>query len=439
MTSGAVTAIGTVARWLPRHGLARVTIARSARVGDLRARMMGDPAASAEPFAMYEQIRSQGRLVRGRLTWATVDHEICTQILRSDAFGSPLDPARMPRPLRALTARFRDELAQGPVDPPSMLVVDPPDHTRYRRLVSRVFTPRAVEALRHRTEELTTAILDDVEARGAAGAVVDLVPTLAAPLPVTVIAEVLGVPVDRRDDLLRWAGGVAPALDLGLRYREFADVERNARAFNQFMSGHLGQLARNPGDDILSRLVTLEADGEKLTHGELLAVAGLLLGAGFETTVNLIGNGVVTLLRHPDQLRLLRADPMLWAGAVEEILRYDSPVQSTARAASCDTTVDGFAVPAGAVVALLLGGANRDPRRFADPARFDVRRPDARGHLSFSAGIHYCLGAALARMEAVTVLQRLFERFEGLALAGTPLRRSTRTLHGYRSVPVTLG
>ncbi|HEY6795316.1 MAG TPA: cytochrome P450, partial [Kineosporiaceae bacterium] len=309
MTSGTVATIGTVARWFPRHGLARVAIARSARGGDLRARMMGDASAVAEPFAMYEQIRRQGRLVQGRLMRTTVDHEICGQILRSDAFGSPVNLARMPRPLRALAGIFSDQLTLGPVDPPSMLVVDPPDHTRYRRLVSRVFTPRAVEALRRRIEEISDETLDDVAARGASGAVVDLVPTLAAPLPVTVIAEVLGIPVDRRDELLRWAGGVAPALDIGLRYREFVNVERSTRAFNQFMHEHLERLAQQPGDDILSRLVALEADGERLTHVEVMAVAGLLLGAGFETTVNLIGNGVVTLLRHPDQLRRLRDDP----------------------------------------------------------------------------------------------------------------------------------
>jgi hypothetical protein len=400
--------------------------------------MFGDPEASAEPFEVYERIREQGRLVPGSLMWTSTDHEICDQVLRSEDFGSPVDPRRLPRPLRRLATLFPDELALGPVDPPSMLVVDPPVHTRYRRLVSRVFTARAVEALRGRAEQLTDQLLDDVAGLAASGHAVDLVDRLAEPLPVTVIAEVLGVPLTRRAELLRWASGVAPSLDIGLPYRAFVDVERNLRAFNRFMGDHLDRLAREPGDDILSRLVTADADGERLTRAELLSITGLLLGAGFETTLNLIGNGVVLLSGHPEQLALLRADPTLWPNAVEEILRYDSPVQSTARTALRDTQVAGFPLRAGSTVALLIGGANRDPRRFTDPATFDVRRCNARDHLAFSAGIHFCLGAALARMEAQTALRRLFERFDEVALIAEPVRRPTRTLHGYRSVLATL-
>jgi cytochrome P450 len=252
-----------------------------------------------------------------------------------------------------------------------------------------------------------------------------------------VIAEVLGVPVSRREELLTWAHGVTPSLDIGLSFRAHRDVERNLRAFNAFMAEHLDQLARDPGQDILSRLVTLDADGERLTRLELLSVAGLLLGAGFETTLNLIGNAAVLLMRHPEQQQRLRQDPSLWPNAVEEALRFDSPVQSTARTALRSTQVADVTVPAGTTVAVLIGGANRDPRRFADPATFDVARPNAREHLAFSAGIHFCLGAALARLEAEVALRKLFERFDDLRLAAEPRRRPTRTLHGYQAVLVT--
>src|SRR5262249_37666551 len=177
---------------------------------------------------------------------------------------------------------------------------------------------------------------------------------------------------------------------------------------------------------------------ERLTEAEVLAIASLLLAAGFETTVNLIGSGIVLLLGHPEQLRCLRADPSRWPNAAEEILRSASPWPNTARPAAPGTGGAGRAVREGTIVGIMIGGANRDPARFPDPAAFDVRRPNARDHLAFSAGVHFCLGAALARLEAQTVLPRLFERFPDLRLAGPPTRRPTRTLHGYQTIPATL-
>src|SRR5262249_37615030 len=293
-------ALGTVARWAPRHGLARVLLARAARSGDVRAGMIMDPAAAAEPFEGYERIRRRGRLVAGSLLLTTVDYEVADAVLRSDAFGSPANPERLPRPLRVLAGLSPDKLAPGPVDPPSMLAVDPPVHTRYRRLVSAVFTARAIEALRHRTEELTGQLLDDLE-RGPR--TVDLVERLAAPLPVPVIAELLGIPVPMRQQVLRWGHAASPALDIGLRYRDFKRTEQAIRSFNGYMREHLRQLAARPGPDILSRLVTVRSGVERLTEAEVLAIASLLLAAGFETTVNLIGSGIVLLLGHPEHLR----------------------------------------------------------------------------------------------------------------------------------------
>jgi cytochrome P450 len=204
------------------------------------------------------------------------------------------------------------------------------------------------------------------------------------------------------------------------------------------MVDHFRRLRDNPGDDLLSQLVQVQDAEGGLTELELAGTAMLLLGAGFETTVNLIGNGTVQLLRHPEQLARLREDAELWPNAVEEILRYDSPVQRTARVAMADTEVAGQTVREGSLVACLLGGANRDPDVFSDPHAFDVGRPNARDHLAFSAGVHFCLGAALARMEGVIGLQALFDRFPDLALAGEPHRRGTRVLRGFDRIPVRL-
>jgi hypothetical protein len=205
-----------------------------------------------------------------------------------------------------------------------------------------------------------------------------------------------------------------------------------------WMLGHFARLRSNPGDDLLSQLVTLKDQGEQLTEDELAATAMLLLGAGFETTVNLIGSGTVQLIAHPEELERLRAQPELWPNAVEEVLRYESPVQRTARVAMASTRLAGTAMKSGQLVVALIGGANRDPAVFENPHRFDVARANAREHLAFSAGVHYCLGAALARLEGEIGLRTLFERFPDLALAGSPTRRGTRVLRGYDEIPVRL-
>jgi cytochrome P450 len=426
---------GTFVRWGTRHGIARAALSIGARRGEVQANIIMSPAVRRDPYPAYDDLRARGRVVRGRLALLSADHEACRTVLRSDAFGVAMNPAFLPASFRRALELTHDPLAVGAIDPPALLAVDPPDHTRYRRLVSKVFTPRAIESLRGRVEALADDLLDDLEGTPSA----DLVAGYASLLPVTVIAEVLGIPTDMRGRFLAWGRAGAPSLDLGLGYRDFRHAESAIRSLNGWMYGHFDRLRAEPGEDILSRLVHLEVDGERLTEGELAATASLLLAAGFETTVNLIGNGTVLLLRNPDQLALLRDDPSLWPDAVEEVLRYDSPVQSTARRALRPTTVAGQEVPHGAMFVTFLGGANRDPAVFEEPGTFDVRRPNARDHLSFSAGVHYCLGAALARLEGEVALRRLFERFGDLALIGEPHRRPTRTLRGYDALPVSLG
>jgi cytochrome P450 len=321
-----------------------------------------------------------------------------------------------------------------------MLAVDPPVHTRYRRLVTRAFTARAVARLRERTAAVATELLDDLERTArATGGRVDLVTGYASLLPVTVISEMLGVPTSMREQFLAWGDGAAASLDMGLDRARYAEVQQNIAAIEGWMRAHLRRLRRDPGDDLLSTLVTMsDDDGSELTETELVATASLVLGAGFETTVNLIGNGAALLFAHPDQRALLAEQPSRWPNAVDEILRVESPVQRTARRARRATTVHGVPIAQNELVVTLLAAANRDPKVFTDPHTFDITRTNAKDHVSFSSGIHYCLGAALARMEGEVALRALFDRFPDLTPAGKPHRRGTRVLRGYDAMPVTL-
>ena len=423
-------------RWAARHGIARTVLNRHARRGNLDARLMTDRTLRDDPFASYDTVRARGPLSRGPFALTSASHDVCGSVLRSDAFGVELRPNQLPGLAQRVLKMSRGG-ALTPVDPPSMLAVDPPTHTRYRRLVSKVFTPRAIEALRPRMEKLASDLLDDLQAE-AVGGRIDLIEGYAALLPVTVISEILGVPTSMREKFLAWGNGAAITLDIGIGLGEFRRAERDLIALRTWMTDHFDRLRRDPGDDLLSQLVQVEDAQGGLTELELAGTAMLLLGAGFETTVNLIGNGAVQLVRNPEQLERLRAQPDLWPNAVEEVLRYDSPVQRTARVAMAETELAGQAVPQGALVACLLGGANRDPAVFENPHVFDVARSNARDHLAFSAGVHFCLGAALARMEGQIGLQTLFDRFPDLTLAGEPHRRGTRVLRGYDAVPIRL-
>jgi len=315
-----------------------------------------------------------------------------------------------------------------------MLSVNPPEHTRYRALVSKAFTPRAIEQLRPRVQELADELLTTAARAGS----VDLVADFAGPLPVAVISEILGIPVDERAQFRALGASLSRMIDLDLPRRDYLAAMSALRELNAFFDRHIARVRAHPGEDILSKLVHVEIDGDRLTDHELKASAILLLVAGFETTINLIGNGALMLLAHPDQLQLLRDDESRWPNAIEEMLRFEPPVQYTGRCAMEDTEVDGVVIPKGRMVAVLIGGANNDPTMFTEPRRFDVARDNAREQLAFSAGIHYCLGASLARLEGHVALQTLFTRHPDLELVATPVRRRTRLLRGYDSIPVTL-
>ncbi|WP_214406394.1 cytochrome P450 [Pseudonocardia lacus] len=424
-------------RWVLRHGIFRQVFRRRMGAGDETARFLLDPSMSVDPYLYYDDVRSRGRLVDNGMVLNTCHHDIATAVLRSPDFAVVgLPDEEGPAPLR-LAARIAGPGPLGPAEPPSMLVMNPPDHTRYRKLVTRGFSARIVAALRSRTEQVATELLDAMAAKGPTA---DLAGDYAALLPATVIAEMLGAPADMREQFLEWGTGAALSLDAGLTYRDFVRSEKDVAALQEWMAGHFARLRRSPGGDdtILSTLLAARDDQGKLSEDELLSIAMLLLAAGFETTVNLIGNGAVLLTSHPDQLAALRAEPEGWPTAVDEMLRIDSPVQRTGRMAVRDTEVAGERVRAGQFVVIMLGGANRDPAVFPEPDRFDVTRANAGDHLAFSSGIHYCLGAALARMEGEVALRALFERFPDLAPAGPPHRRPTRTLRGWDQLPVTL-
>jgi cytochrome P450 len=421
--------------WLLRYGLPGAAIRIAARRGDLIARSAVDPVALQDPTILYDGLRAMGPIGSNRIVSASAHHAVVNQILRDEKFR--VDPGGAPtKVLNRLLAAAVDPRALGPVDIPSLLAIQPPQHTRIRTLVSHAFTPRAIARYTERIQEIANELLDRVDPRAGT---FDLVTQYASLLPVTVIAEIMGIPAEVRPQLLRIGNDAALTLDPALTWRDFRLADRAVRDGHDLLDRHLADVRRDPGDDLLSELVRVHQDGDRLTDEELRVNTLLLLGAGFETTVNLIGNAVALLLEHRDQLDALLSDPQGWDNAVDEALRYDSPVQVTVRIATEDTTVAGRPVPEGTPVVLMLGAANRDPDVFSDPERFDVTRPDARLHLAFSAGPHYCLGAQLARLEARIALRTLFERFPDLTLGGRPVRRSTRTLRGFEHLPLTAG
>jgi cytochrome P450 len=366
-----------------------------------------------DPYPCYHQLRELAPLHRSVLgaTLAT-RYRDCADVLRDPRFG-----------------KYQTQGSP----PASMLNANPPDHTRLRRLVSRAFTQRRVEGLRahitRRVDELVSAMADRGE--------VDVMNALAFPLPVSVIGEMLGVPPADRPQFQGLVRDSTATLELVVTA---ADRER-ARAARTVIEAYFLELfaerRARPGADLLSALIAAEEAGDTLSEEELLATVVLLFAAGFETTTNLIANGLVALLAHPDQLARLRREPQLMRAAVEELLRYDTPNHVQGRQATQDLELGGTPVAAGEIVITLLGAANRDPARYPDPDRLDVARPDAQP-LSFGGGIHHCLGAPLARLECEIALSALLRRFGAIELAGTPVRRPSLALRGFVSLPVRL-
>jgi hypothetical protein len=394
--------------------------------GDPVARLML-PATKADPYPLYAKVRPRG-LVRSPLgAFAAADHATVASILRDRRFSSSPVHERGYRPPSYPSGDPRAELTGD-----GLLNVDPPDHTRLRRLVAGAFTPRAIAGLEPWIREATVRLL--TAADGAAG--FDLIDALAFPLPIAVICHLLGVPAEDQAQFRAWGHDVAATLEP----RTAATTQAEAYAAELALTRYLQDLVRgrraNPDGSILSALIRAEEEGDRLSSDEVVSMALLLLIAGFETTVNLIGNGAVALLGDPDSWNRLRQDPALVPAAIEEMLRYDSPVQLTSRIPTEDVEVGGGVIAAGRPVIVFIGGANRDPAVFEQPDEFRIDRPEPGRHLSFSLGMHHCLGASLARLEGRIAIEELTRRYPALELAARPTRRSLLVLRGFESVPV---
>ena len=378
-----------------------------------------------DPYPTYAKLRGRDPVHRSRLmdAWVFSRFSDADAILRDHRHFSSDPRKRVASGRRASLPR---------VEEPSMLFLDPPDHTRLRALVNKAFTPRAVAALEPHIRELMTTLLDAVDDPAA----FDLMEAVAKPLPVIVIAEMLGIPPEDRAQFAVWSDQRARILEPTLSPEERETADAAMRSLDEYLVPIISERKADPKDDIISALAQAEEEGDKLTEREVLIMLRLLLVAGNETTTNLIGNGVLALLRHPDQLAALREDPGLIPSAVEELLRFDSPVQVDMRSVRDDCDVNGFPLRRGDSVVMLLGAANRDPDRFEAPDRLDVRRGN-QNHLAFGRGIHHCLGAPLARLEGRVVLETLIERFGSMRLLeDRPAFRSSVVLRGLLALPV---
>lgn len=402
---------------------ARTLLAQRAYVGFQRW-VRRDPLATIftvagrrDPYPVYERLRARGPVSRSSMRMlVTVDHVVCHEVLRSRDFGVG-NPGQDAELINL-----------------SLLQLDPPDHTRLRSLVAPAFRPGRMRAQEGRIQRAVDQLVDDLADRLTTGPA-DLMTAFAKPLPVVMITALLGIPDAEIDTLARHGDAIGSVLDGVQSMRHLRQVFIARQELHAMFERLVDLRRRHPGDDVVSDIIPALDDG-RISADELNDLAQLLLVAGFETTVNLIGNAMTGLLERPHLWRRLVEDPSLADRVIEETLRWDAPVQLTGRIALLDVDLAGSHIPAGAMVLTILGGANRDPQVFTDPAEFNIDRPNAREHLSFSTGIHHCIGRPLAMIEARLALVALARRLPDLVLAGNPVLASGLTLRGRRSLPV---
>ncbi|MER6078475.1 cytochrome P450 [Streptomyces sp. NPDC001833] len=393
-----------------------------------------DPDFLADPYPAYAELRARGRVQYFEPTnqWLVPHHADVSALLRDRRLG------------RTYQHRFTHEefgrSAPAPEHEPfhtlndhGMLDLEPPDHTRIRRLVSKAFTPRTVERLKPYVARLAGELVDGLVQDGGG----DLLADVAEPLPVAVIAEMLGIPEADRAPLRPWSADICGMYELNPSEDTAAKAVRASVEFSEYLRELIAERRKEPGDDLVSGLIEAHDEGDRLTEQEMISTAVLLLNAGHEATVNATVNGWYALFRNPAQLAALRADPSLVPTAIEELMRYDTPLQLFERWVLDEIEIDGTTVPRGAEIAMLFGSANHDPAVFHHPAHLDLTRRD-NPHISFSAGIHYCIGAPLARIELAASMTALLERAPTLALAAEPKRKPNFVIRGLEGLAVTV-
>ncbi len=390
------------------------------------------PGYMENPYPHFAEMRD-GQPVHLSMIdlWVLFDHDDVFRLLRDPSMSvmddkiEVRDEARMAEMLDAVGEELERDS--------SMLNTDPPDHTRLRRLVSKAFTPAAIQALRPRIQELVDGALDKMEAAGHG----DVVKELAFPLPFDVISEMLGMPETDKDQIAAWSGTLVKSLDPMLAIDAFVEIRDASKAMNAHIDEVIGWKRANPGDDLLTALIAAEEDGDRLTPVELRDQVTLLFVAGHETTVNLIGTGIYELLRHPDQAAIWRDDADLDTTAVDELLRFVSPVQFSRRITLDDIDFQGTTIPKGMFVLAGLASSNHDPKKWGPTAEdLDVRREGAGQHLSFGSGAHYCLGASLAKLEASIAIGTFLRRFPDAAVSGDVEWNGRINLRGLEHLPV---
>ncbi|MEU9388837.1 cytochrome P450 [Streptomyces sp. NPDC048324] len=394
-----------------------------------------DPAFLADPYPVYAELRAAGRVHYFEATdqWLVPHHADVSALLRERRLG------------RTYLHRFGHEDFGRTAPPPEhepfhtlndhgMLDLEPPDHTRIRRLVSKAFTPRTVERLKPYVGDLAGKLVDRLVEHGGG----DLLTDVAEPLPVAVIAEMLGIPESDRAPLRPWSADICGMYELNPSEETARKAVQASVEFSDYLHGLIAERRKEPGDDLISGLIAAHDEGDRLTEQEMISTAVLLLNAGHEATVNATVNGWYALFRNPDQLAALRADHTLVPTAVEELMRYDTPLQLFERWVLDDIEIDGTVIPRGSEIAMLFGSANHDPEVFRDPERLDLTRAD-NPHISFSAGIHYCIGAPLARIELAASMTALLEKAPTLSLSEEPRRKPNFVIRGLEGLGVQVG
>ncbi|MGY4926485.1 cytochrome P450 [Streptomyces sp. 900105755] len=394
-----------------------------------------DPDFLADPYPAYAELRARGRVQYFEPTnqWLVPHHADVSALLRDRRLG------------RTYQHRFTHEdfghSAPAPEHEPfhtlndhGMLDLEPPDHTRIRRLVSKAFTPRTVERLKPYVARLAGELVDGLVRSGGG----DLLTDVAEPLPVAVIAEMLGIPEADRAPLRPWSADICGMYELNPSEDTAAKAVRASVEFSDYLRELIAERRKEPGDDLISGLIEAHDEGDRLTEQEMISTAVLLLNAGHEATVNATVNGWNALFRNPAQLAALRADHSLVPTAIEELMRYDTPLQLFERWVLDEIEIDGTAIPRGAEIAMLFGSANHDPAVFHNPGLLDLTRRD-NPHISFSAGIHYCIGAPLARLELAASMTALLERAPTLTLAAEPKQKPNFVIRGLEGLSVEAG